>query len=136
VQPANAFRVANERGEKKMGESKPRTYVDYAGRFPKDVQRILQQIRETIKAAAPQAEEAISYGMPAFRLGGILVWFGAHEHHIGFYPGASGIAAFKGELARYKHAKGSVQFPIDEPLPIALITRMVKLRVKERLAKE
>jgi uncharacterized protein YdhG (YjbR/CyaY superfamily) len=74
--------------------------------------------------------------MPAFRLGGILVWFGAHEHHIGFYPGASGIAAFKGELARYKHAKGSVQFPIDEPLPIALITRMVKLRVKERLAKE
>ncbi len=114
----------------------PKGYADYADRFPKDVQHLLLQMRETIQKAAPQAAETISYGMPAYRLGGILVWFGAHEHHIGFYPGASGIAAFKGELARYKHAKGSVQFPIEEPLPIPLITRIVKFRVKERLAKE
>ncbi len=98
------------------------------------MQQLLLQMRETIQKAAPQATETISYGMPAFRLGGILVWFGAHERHIGFYPGASGIAAFKEELAHYKHAKGSVQFPIDEPLPTALITRMVRFRVKERRA--
>ena len=111
----------------------PKSYADYAGRFPREVQQLLRQMRTTIQKAAPQAEETISYGMPAFRLGGVLVWFGAHERHIGFYPGASGIAAFEGELARYKHAKGSVQFPFDEPLPIALVTRMVKFRVKERI---
>jgi uncharacterized protein YdhG (YjbR/CyaY superfamily) len=113
----------------------PKSYADYARRFPKNVQRLLLEMRKTIEKAAPEAEETISYGMPAFRLGRILVWFGAHEHHIGLYPGASGIAAFKRELVRYKHAKGSVQFPLDEPLPTALIARMVKLRVEEQLAK-
>ncbi len=94
-----------------MGDSKPKTYLGYAGRFPRDVQQTLMQIRETIQRAAPKAQETISYGMPAFKVGGILVCFAAHTHHIGFYPGASVIAAFKKELARYKHAKGSVQFP-------------------------
>ena len=120
---------------KTLTKSKPKNYDEYAARFPKDVQQLLQQIRLTIRKAAPQAQETISYGMPAFRQEVILVWFGVHTHHIGFYPGASGIAAFKKELARYKHAKGSVQFPIDQPLPLALVTRIVKFRVKERLAK-
>ncbi len=115
--------------------SKPKNYDEYAGRFAKDVQQLLQQVRLTIRKAAPQAQETISYGIPAFRQDGILVWFAAHTNHIGLYPGASGIAAFKTEFARYKHAKGSVQFPIDEPLPLALITRIVKFRVTERLAK-
>lgn len=115
--------------------TKAKNYVDYAGRFPEDVQQLLHRIRLTIRKAAPQALETISYGIPAFRLdGGILLWFAAHTNHIGFYPGASGIAAFKKELARYKYAKGSVQFPIDEPLPLALVTRIVQFRVKERLA--
>lgn len=116
--------------------SKPNNYADYAKHYPKDVQKLLQQMRQTILNAAPKAEETISYGMPAFRQdGGILVWFAAHTNHIGFYPGASGIAAFAADLARYKYAKGSVQFPIDVPLPLALIRRMVQFRVKERLAK-
>ncbi len=113
-----------------------KAYADYARGFPPEIRKLLAQMRDTIREAAPQAEEMISYRMPAYRLGGILVWFGAHAHHIGFYPGASGIAAFEKELARYKHAKGSVQFPIDEPLPLALITRIVKFRVKEQLAKK
>jgi uncharacterized protein YdhG (YjbR/CyaY superfamily) len=107
----------------------------YARRFPKDVQQRLRRMRETIAAAAPGATETISYGMPAFRLDGILVSFGAYTGHIGFYPGASGIAAFKDDVSRYTSAKGSVQFPFDEPLPLALVTRIVKYRVKELRAK-
>ena len=117
------------------GQGKPKNYDEYAARFPKDVQQLLQQIRLTIRKAAPRAQETISYGIPAFRQEVILVWFAAHTHHIGFYPGASGIAAFEKDFVRYKYAKGSVQFPIDEPLPLALVTRIVKFRVKERLAK-
>jgi uncharacterized protein YdhG (YjbR/CyaY superfamily) len=113
---------------------KPKDYDEYAARYPQDVQQLLQRIRLTIRKAAPRAQETISYGIPAFRQGGIVVWFAAHARHIGLYPGASGIAAFKKELAPYKHAKGSVQFPIDEPLPLALITRIVKFRVKEQSA--
>ncbi len=111
---------------------KPQNYAEYASGFPKDVQRALRQMRTAVRKAAPKAEETISYGMPAFRLGRILVWFGAHANHIGFYPGASGIAHFEKELARYKHAKGSVQFPLNEPLPLALVTRIVRFRQKER----
>ena len=92
-------------------------------------------MRQTIRKAAPQATETISYSMPAFRLHGILVWFAAHTKHIGFYPGASGIRAFAQELSAYKSAKGSVQFPFDEPLPLALIARIVKYRVAEQGAK-
>ncbi len=121
----------------KLQERKPTDYIDYAGRFPEDVRQRLHQIRLTIQKAAPESQETISYGMPAFRLrGGIVVWFAAHSNHIGLYPGASGIAAFKKELSQYKNAKGSVQFPLDEPLPLALVTRIVQFRVKERLAKE
>ena len=109
-------------------------FSEYARRQPKAVQPLLRQMRDAIRAAAPQAEETISYGMPAFRLGKPLVWFAAHTRHIGFYPGVSGIATFAKELAGYKHATGSVQFPIDEPLPLALVARIVRFRVKERLA--
>jgi uncharacterized protein YdhG (YjbR/CyaY superfamily) len=114
-----------------MANDKPSGYVEYASRFPKSVQQRLAQLRQTIRAAAPQAEETIAYGMPAFKLGGLLVSFAAYARHIGFYPGASGIAAFEKDLVRYTYAKGSVQFPLDEPLPLALVGRIVQFRVKE-----
>jgi uncharacterized protein YdhG (YjbR/CyaY superfamily) len=111
----------------------PKDIDDYADRFPKEVQRLLNDMRLTIKKAAPKAEETISYGIPAFRLNGMLVWFAAFKSHIGFYPGAGAMMAFKKELAAYKGAKGSVQFPFDEPLPLALVSRIVKFRVKQNL---
>ena len=113
----------------------PKDIDDYADRFPKEVQQLLQKMRLTIKNAAPKAEETISYGIPAFRLNGMLVWFAAFKSHIGFYPGAGAIVAFNEELSAYKRAKGSVQFPFDEPLPLALVSRMVKFRVKQNLIK-
>ena len=90
-------------------------------------------MRLTIREAAPKAEETISYSMPAFNQYGIIVWFAAFKNHIGFYPGASGIAHFKKELSKFKGAKGSVQFPIDKPLPLALVTRIVRFRVSEKM---
>lgn len=92
-------------------------------------------MRLTIKKASPQAKETISYGIPAFSLNGMLVWFAAFKNHIGFYPRASAIAAFKKELSAYKGEKGSVQFPFDKPLPLPLVRRMVRFRVKENLSK-
>ena len=106
-------------------------FEEYARRFPSDVQRRLRAMRKTIREAAPDAQEMISYRMPAFRLTKMLVWYGAHAGHIGFYPGAAAIAAFKAELSDYKRAKGSVQFPFDRPLPLDLVSRMVKFRVKD-----
>jgi uncharacterized protein YdhG (YjbR/CyaY superfamily) len=106
-------------------------FEQYAHRFPRDVQRHLKTMRRTIHQAAPEAQETISYRMPAFKLKRILVWYGAHAEHIGFYPGAAAIAAFKRELSAYKSAKGSVQFPFDEPLPLDLVSRMVKFRVQQ-----
>ena len=91
-------------------------------------------MRKTIKAAAPQAEEAMSYGMPTFKLNGNLVHFAGYTNHIGFYPAPSGISAFKKELSKYKQAKGSVQFPIDDPIPFNTVTKIVKFRVKENLS--
>ncbi len=114
-----------------MSGKTPKDIDDYIDRYPKDVQQHLTKMRSTIRNAAPRARETISYGIPAFRLDGILVWFAAFKHHIGFYPGASGIAAFKKELSAYKAAKGSVQFPFDKPLPLALVGRIVRVRVKE-----
>jgi len=108
---------------------------DYIVSFPLETQILLEQIRTTIKEAVPGASEVISYQMPAFKLNGMLVWYAAHTRHIGFYPGASGIAAFKDELSIYKGAKGSVQFPLDKPLPIDLITEIVKYRVNENMLK-
>lgn len=106
---------------------------DYVASFPKGTQNLLKQLRMTIRKAAPKAEEVISYNMPAFKYYGMLTWFAAHAKHIGFYPRISGIAAFKRELSIYKGAKGSVQFTLDKPLPLGLITKIVKFRVNENL---
>lgn len=114
---------------------KPNNIDEYIANFPVDTQQILEQCRLAIKEAVPQATEVISYGMPAFKLNGILVWFAAYTKHIGFYPHNSGIVAFKKELSIYKRGKGSVQFPIDRPMPIELITEIVKFRVIENLEK-
>jgi uncharacterized protein YdhG (YjbR/CyaY superfamily) len=108
---------------------------EYIAAFPEEIQAILQEIRETIKAAAPDAEEKISYQMPAFALKGNLVYFGAFKDHIGFYPTPSGTEAFKEEIARYQGGKGSIRFPLDEPMPLDLISRIVKMRVAENLKK-
>ena len=100
--------------------------------YPKNVQVILRILRTTIKNSAPKSEEAISYGIPTFRINGKnLVHFSAYKHHIGFYPTSSGIEAFQRELVTYKSSKGAVQFPIDKPLPLGLIEKIVKFRVKE-----
>jgi uncharacterized protein YdhG (YjbR/CyaY superfamily) len=107
------------------------TIDQYVNGFPDDVRRILNELRATIRAAAPEASEKISYRMPTFYYNGNLVHFAAYPHHIGFYPTPSGIDAFEDELGKYKRAKGSVQFPIDEPLPLDLIARIVKHRVRE-----
>ena len=118
-----------------MNAVKPNSMDEYIAGFPQSTQEILEQCRLTIKKTAPQAIEVISYGMPAFKLNGILVWFAAYSKHIGFYPQASGIEMFKKEISIYKSAKGSVQFPLDKPLPIDLITKIVKFRVAENLQK-
>jgi uncharacterized protein YdhG (YjbR/CyaY superfamily) len=116
--------------------NKPKTIAAYMNRRPDSVRRLLHRMDATIRKAAPKAQPTISYGIPAYRLDGILVWFAAHKTHIGFYPGSAGIKAFKTELKPYKYAKGSVQFPIGKPLPLRLITRMVKFRVREQLARQ
>jgi uncharacterized protein YdhG (YjbR/CyaY superfamily) len=115
--------------------AKPATIDDYISAFPKDVQGILQQVRATIKKAAPEAKEAISYAIPTFKLNGNLVHFAAFKNHIGFYPTPMGVEEFKEELSAFKEGKGSVQFPLDKPMPLDLITRMVKFRVAKNLAK-
>ncbi len=109
---------------------------DYIAGFPEHVQAILQQVRKTIQAAAPEATEAIKYAMPTFVLNGNLVHFAAFTNHIGFYPAPQGIESFKEELSVYKGGKGSVQFPITEPMPIDLITRIVKFRVEKNMQKK
>ncbi len=116
-------------------KSGPATLEEYIAQFPEEVQAILAQVRTTIKGAAPQVEERISYGMPGYFLKGRLVWFGAHKNHIGFYPTGSGIEAFREELAGYKQSKGAVQFPLDQPLPYDLIAKIVRFRVEENLRK-
>lgn len=109
------------------------TIDEYIALFPEEVQKILQELRLTIQSSAPEATEKISYQMPTFFLKGNLVHFAAHPHHIGFYPTPSGIEAFQGELSAYKSSKGAVQFPLDQPLPLDLIARVVKFRVAENL---
>jgi uncharacterized protein YdhG (YjbR/CyaY superfamily) len=112
------------------------TIDEYIARFPKNVQAILHTLRSTINRAAPNASETIKYGIPTFVLNGNLVHFGGYKNHIGFYPAPSGIEMFKKELSKYKSAKGSVQFPIDEPLPFDLISKIVSYRVKENRLKK
>ena len=113
----------------------PKNIDEYIASFPLNVQEILKQIRTTITKVAPDAEEAIKYQIPTFVLNGDLVHFAAFTNHIGFYPTPSGIEAFKDELSRYKSAKGTVQFPVDKPVPLSLIERIVKFRAKENRAK-
>lgn len=108
---------------------------EYIARHSKEIKERLKNIRAVIRKAAPDAKETISYGMPAYKLNGMLLFFAAHLNHIGFYPLTTGIKAFKKELAGFKMSKGSVQFPFERPLPLGLIARVVKFRVKENLEK-
>jgi len=119
-----------------MNKKIPQDIDDYVGRFPKEVRQLLTQMRRTTRRAAPKAKEKISYGIPAFTLNGNLIYFAAFKNHIGFYPGAAAVAACKRELSVYKGAKGSVQFPLDQPLPLALVARIVKFRVKQNSSKK
>lgn len=112
-----------------------RTIDEYIASCPEEVQAKLQALRATIRAAAPDAEERISYAMPAFAKNGNLVYFAALKHHIGFYPTPSGIEAFQQETAAYVSTKGALRFPIDQPLPMDLITRIVRFRVAENRAR-
>lgn len=111
------------------------TIDEYISSFPKDIQKVLEEIRSAIRKAAPDAVEAISYGIPTFKLNGNLVHFAAFKNHIGFYPTPSGIEEFEKELSVYKQGKGSVQFPLDIPLPLTLITKIVKYRTKKNTEK-
>ena len=113
----------------------PKDIDEYISRFPADVQAILEQVRTTIRTAAPEAKETISYQMPAFKLHGILVYFAGWKTHIGLYPPVSGGKALEKAVARYSGPKGNLQFPLDEPIPYDLIGRIVRLRVKQDLAK-
>jgi len=116
-------------------KTNPNGIDEHIAKFPKDVQEILEKIRATIRKAAPDAEETINYGIPTFTLKGNLVHFAGFKNHIGFYPTPSGIEKFKKELSVYKGAKGSVQFPLNKPIPYGLISKIVKFRVKENLEK-
>ena len=119
----------------KAANDGPGTIDAYIAGFPREVQKMLREVRATIKKAAPDAAEAMKYCIPTFVLNGNLVHFAAFKQHIGFYPTPSGIEKFKDELSRYKGAKGSVQFPLDEPMPLKLIEKIVAFRVKEARAK-
>ncbi len=113
----------------------PKNIDAYIAGFPADIQVILGKIRSTIRDAAPDAVETINYAMPTFTLKGNLVHFAAYKSHIGFYPAPSGIEKFKDEISKYKWAKGSVQFPLDKPVPYDLIRKIVLFRVEENLEK-
>lgn len=119
----------------RANQTAPRDIDEYIAGFPKHVQEILEKIRMTIRKAAPDAEEIIKYQIPTFTLKGNLVHFGAFKKHIGFYPAPSGIEEFKEELSVYEGAKGSIKFPLDKPIPFALISKIVKFRVKENLGR-
>jgi uncharacterized protein YdhG (YjbR/CyaY superfamily) len=108
---------------------------EYIAAFPPETQRVLEQLRGLIRASAPDATETISYAIPTFDLNGHLVHFAGYEKHVGFYPTGRGVEAFKDELKAYKGGKGSVQFPLDEPLPADLIRRIVENRVEENTRK-
>ena len=107
----------------------------YIATFPKATQLLLKELRNCITSTIPKATEVISYGMPAYKQHGVLVYFAAYKNHIGFYPTANGIKQFESEFGKYKFSKGAIQFPLDEKLPLKLIIKMVKFRAKEDLAK-
>jgi len=113
-----------------------KTIDEYIATFPPNVQDILKEVRRAIRDSAPSAQETIAYGVPTFKLNGNLVHFGGYKHHISFFPGGpSAIEAFKKELSSYKQSKGTVQFPLERPIPLELVKRMVKFRVKENLSR-
>jgi uncharacterized protein YdhG (YjbR/CyaY superfamily) len=112
------------------------TIDEYIGDYPESVQRILEKLRQTIRKAAPEATETIAYGIPTFKFHGNLVHFGGFKNHIGFFPTPSAIEAFKKELSVYGGGKGTIQFPLEKPIPFDLITKIVKFRVKENLEKK
>jgi uncharacterized protein YdhG (YjbR/CyaY superfamily) len=112
------------------------TIDEYIASFPKQIQDILKELRRTIKESAPQAQEAISYQIPTFKLNGNLVHFGAFKDHIGFFPTSSGVAAFRKELSEYEVSKGTIRFPLDKPIPFDLVRKIVKFRVNKNLQKE
>lgn len=113
----------------------PQSVDEYIAQFPGEIQAIMQSIRKTIREAAPQAAEKISWQMPTFYLHGNLVHFAGHKNHLGFYPGDSGVAHFLEELKDFKTSKGAIQFPYNKPLPLELISRIVKFRVQENEAR-
>ncbi|OHA88736.1 MAG: hypothetical protein A2653_00355 [Candidatus Zambryskibacteria bacterium RIFCSPHIGHO2_01_FULL_43_25] len=112
-----------------------KTISEYINSFPEDTAQKLRTIRKITNKNAPQATEVISYNMPAFKLNGIVVYFAAFKKHVGFYPLPSAIKSFRKELTKYKTSKGAIQFPLDKPLPVALISKIIKYRVKENLTK-
>jgi len=120
----------------KAASTTPANIDDYIATFPDEMQVILEKLRQTIRKAAPDATEKISYQMPTFYLNGNLVHFAVYKNHIGFYPAPSGIVAFQDELKKYKTSKGAIQFPINEPLPLPLMKKIIAFRVKENLAKK
>ena len=117
----------------KSKPSAPESIDEYIAGFPPDVQKILAKVRRTIRKAAPDAQEAISYQMPTFTLRGNLVHFAAHKKHVGLYPAPTGTEKFNKELSAYKAEKSTVRFPLDKPIPVDLISQIVKLRVEENL---
>ena len=120
-----------------MNQSDTTKNIDgYIADYPPEIQKKLIELRATIRNAAPEAEEKISYGMPAFSFKGVLIYFAVHTKHIGIYPYPSAIEAFKKEASKYKTAKGSIQFPLDKPLPLELISRIVTFRLNENIMKE
>ena len=114
---------------------KAATVEEYIATFPEAVQTKLSEMRAAIRAAAPMAVETISYGLAAYKWKGMLVWFGAHKNHLGFYPRVSAITHFQQELLPYKSSKGTIQFPFDQPLPIALIKKIIRFRMAENKEK-
>jgi uncharacterized protein YdhG (YjbR/CyaY superfamily) len=118
-----------------MDKSDYRSIDEYIEAFPAEVQKALREIRSAVRRAAPQAKEKISYKMPAFELYGNLVYFAAFKKHVGFYPTPHGMVAYEKELAGYKQGKGSVQFPLDRPMPLELIEKIVATRVEENIRK-
>lgn len=121
--------------ERRAVQAAPPEVEKYLDGFTGDTRARLDRVRSAVRRAAPGAEEKLAYGVPTFTLNGNLVHYAGYARHVGFYPGASGIAAFREELAPYASAKGSVQFPLDRPLPLGLIGRMVRFRVQENLAR-
>ncbi|HET9826173.1 MAG TPA: DUF1801 domain-containing protein [Chitinophagaceae bacterium] len=112
-----------------------KTVEEYISTFPTRTRAILEQMRKTIKEVAPAAEELISYNMPAFKQNGMLVWYAAYQQHIGFYPTPSAIKEFEADLVKFNTSKGAIQFPIENPVPLTLVKKIVKFRVRQNLEK-